>query len=98
MKNVYMYTCIINISRSETPVVMPGFWFQVLGCFTMFPLLVKDGLRTPYFACITLYVVVVLLKIDLGSVATINTQGKSFIGECIFVFAYVHVYGYGNNK
>ena len=25
-------------------------WFQLLGAFTMFPLLVRDGLRVPYFA------------------------------------------------
>ena len=32
-------------------------WFQVLGVWTMFPLLAKDGLRLPYAACIGLYLV-----------------------------------------
>lgn len=30
-------------------------WFQVLGTFTMFPLLIRDGLRLPYFVMIVLY-------------------------------------------
>jgi hypothetical protein len=36
-------------------------WLQVLGCFTMFPLLVKDKLRIPYVACVAGYLAVVTL-------------------------------------
>jgi len=32
-------------------------WVQILGCFTMFPLLAKDKLRLPYLACCGMYVV-----------------------------------------
>ena len=35
-------------------------WFQILGTFTMFPLLKKDGLTVPYFACCVLFVTVIL--------------------------------------
>jgi hypothetical protein len=33
-------------------------WFQVLGSFTLFPLLIKDGLRIPYFLCSILFALV----------------------------------------
>lgn len=36
-------------------------WMQVLGVFTMFPLLIKDQLRLPYVACIVMYLAVVNL-------------------------------------
>lgn len=36
-------------------------WVQVLGCFTMFPLLVKDKLRLPYVVCIVGYTAIVAM-------------------------------------
>lgn len=33
-------------------------WFQILGTFTMFPLLLRDGLVVPYFVTIILYLAV----------------------------------------
>lgn len=30
-------------------------WFQVASCFSMFPLLVRDGLRIPYWCCLILF-------------------------------------------
>lgn len=36
-------------------------WFQVFGCFTMFPLLQRDGLVTAYVACNLLFIGTVLL-------------------------------------
>ena len=42
-------------------------WVQVLGTFTMFPLLRRDGLTIPYFVCILLYIsIVVVLRDFLG--------------------------------
>jgi alpha-1,3-glucosyltransferase len=36
-------------------------WFQVFAGFTMFPLLIRDGLRLPYFAVNAMYLVLVKL-------------------------------------
>ena len=44
-------------------------WFQVLGCFTMFPLLRRDGLVLCYFACVGLFVGAAGLCGDLAVVA-----------------------------
>ena len=41
-------------------------WFQLLGCFTMFPLLRRDGLVTCYVAVIGLFVAVCGLEVDVG--------------------------------
>jgi hypothetical protein len=37
---------------SEPAIVI---WFQLLGVFSMFPLLIKDGLSIPYFLCSAIY-------------------------------------------
>lgn len=42
-------------------------WFQVVGTFTMFPLLLKDGLMVPYFICIFLFIVVTSFVRSHGS-------------------------------
>jgi hypothetical protein len=39
-------------------------WFQVLGTFTMFPLLVRDGLRIPYFAMNIAFVAIAVLLVE----------------------------------
>jgi hypothetical protein len=39
-------------------------WFQVLGTFTMFPLLVRDGLRIPYFALNSAFLAFSLIYIE----------------------------------
>jgi hypothetical protein len=47
-------------------------WVQVLGCFTMFPLLVKDKLRIPYLACTMGYLA--LTSLLLPGVRTIGQK------------------------
>lgn len=42
-------------------------WFQILSIFTMYPLLKKDGLVIPYYACIGLYWALVEIYILLQS-------------------------------
>lgn len=44
-------------------------WFQVLGCFTMFPLLKRDGLVLCYFACAGLFIGAAGLSGDLADEA-----------------------------
>ena len=46
---------------------------QLLGCFTMFPLLVKDKLRVPYLACCGLYLALTCL---LDGPATDSTEAS----------------------
>lgn len=44
-------------------------WFQVLGCFTMFPLLVRDGHRFTYWAAVALFVLLQVFAVRNFSVA-----------------------------
>ena len=34
-------------------------WFQIIGVFTLFPLLVKDGLVAPYFICCAIFIAII---------------------------------------
>jgi hypothetical protein len=36
-------------------------WYQILGCFTMFPLLIRDGLRAPYFIINVLFIIALII-------------------------------------
>lgn len=56
-------------------------WVQILGSFTMFPLLVKDKLRLPYLACCMLYTVVVSV---LDGVAETNTKATDSTFGAVF--------------
>jgi alpha-1,3-glucosyltransferase len=49
-------------------------WFQLFGAHTMFPLLVRDGLRVPYFATCALFVAVCGLR-------ALRRDGKDVSGE-----------------
>lgn len=47
-------------------------WFQIIGVWTMFPLLVKDGLRIPYFAVCVLYMTYLYFMTRSDSAALIR--------------------------
>lgn len=60
-------------------------WVQIMGVFTMFPLLIKDSLRLPYLACCVLYLAVINLMdvqtaLRLG--ATISDSWKILKDVC----------------
>ena len=39
-------------------------WFQIVGCMTMYPLLMRDGQSVPYFVLLLLYGVVLMVLLD----------------------------------
>ena len=43
------------LSKDEPMIIA---WFQILGAFSMYPLLLRDGLTIPYMATIVLYIIV----------------------------------------
>ena len=51
-KSILLALVPIAFLMREDPALVT--WLQLLGTFTMFPLLVKDGLRIPYVACCSL--------------------------------------------
>jgi hypothetical protein len=51
-------------------------WLQMLGCFTMFPLLRRDGLCLPYIACTGIYLCLVLLMAEEDR-DTARTEGQA---------------------
>jgi alpha-1,3-glucosyltransferase len=44
------------------PLVMS--WFQLLGVFSMYPLLLKDGLKVPYALCVVIFITISRLSED----------------------------------
>jgi len=64
-------------------------WFQVFGCFTMFPLLRREGLALAYTGCISIYIGASLLNRNSVSFSSIKTAAGSGIVERLqqgFVF------------
>ena len=39
-------------------------WFQILGVHSMYPLLLKDGLVTPYFLVTIMYYFICIMKLN----------------------------------
>jgi alpha-1,3-glucosyltransferase len=61
-KSILLSTVPATIYFASDPVFVG--WFQILGSFTMFPLLQKDGQSTPYFAAQMIFVVLILSYFD----------------------------------
>ena len=70
-------------SNDDNAFKLLAVWFQVFGCFTMFPLLRREGLATAYVACNLLFLGLVLTSgyieglEDVGAGARVETKSKS---------------------
>lgn len=62
-KSLLLVLVPMSLLVQEDPLFV--LWFQVLGTFTMFPLLVKDGLVVPYAVTIVLYLAIFALLREL---------------------------------
>lgn len=60
-------------------------WYQTLGTFTMFPLLIKDGLRLPYLAIGGLY----LSLVNLGTAMKSNLSTESRLIDGLWILSAV---------
>lgn len=75
-------------------------WYQLLGSFTIFPLLVRDGLRIPYFAVNFLFVALVALRhilfsdhasyhrlyFDMNTIKLMSSKWNSLLSQCRYIF------------
>eukprot|EP01041_Mallomonas_annulata_P004036 gene4036-8034_t len=58
-------------------------WLQVLGLFTLFPLLLKDGLLVPYFVIIILFVVLVSFLYEITPSNKLAPRETSFYSDSL---------------
>ena len=49
-----------SLLLSNDPIII--IWYQILGCFSMFSLFIKDNLRIPYILIILLYLILIILQ------------------------------------
>jgi len=68
-------------------------WFQVFGCFTMFPLLRREGLALAYTGCISIYIGASLLNRNAVPFSSINMVAGSGIERLQQGFVFMSTLG-----